>query len=181
MAALPTHETLPADHKAAIRQMKQALRAQIGDVQAVFDKLSARISERLQEIETLKAAGQEVWPTVPFRDIAEGTVSDEQRAAIKRRGCAVIKGHFPREQALAWDTRCWNIWIATISTMFTKGLATASSVRWRLRARRSTRSTGRPRKCRRGRAMKWRRCNLSSTACGVLNRMANAGSIRTSA
>ncbi|WP_256947986.1 hypothetical protein, partial [Klebsiella pneumoniae] len=23
MAALPTHETLPADHKAAIRQMKQ--------------------------------------------------------------------------------------------------------------------------------------------------------------
>lgn len=58
MAALPTHETLPADHKAAIRQMKQALRAQIGDVQAVFDKLSARISERLQEIETLKAAGR---------------------------------------------------------------------------------------------------------------------------
>lgn len=57
MAALPTHETLPADHKAAIRQMKQALRAQIGDVRAVFDKLSARISERLQEIETLKAAG----------------------------------------------------------------------------------------------------------------------------
>ena len=63
---------LPADHKAAIRQMKQALRARIGDVQAVFDKLSARISERLQEIETLKAAGQEVWPTIPFRDIAEG-------------------------------------------------------------------------------------------------------------
>ncbi len=41
MAALPTHETLPADHKAAIRQMKQALRARIGDVRAVFDKLSA--------------------------------------------------------------------------------------------------------------------------------------------
>ena len=31
-------------------------------------------------------------------------MSDAQRAAIKRRGCAVIKGHFPREQALAWDT-----------------------------------------------------------------------------
>lgn len=58
MAALPTHETLPADHKAAIRQMKQALRAQIGDVQAVFDKLSARISERLDEINALKATGR---------------------------------------------------------------------------------------------------------------------------
>ncbi len=77
MAALPTHETLPADHKAAIRQMKQALRAQIGDVQAVFDKLSARISERLDEINALKATGQEVWPTIPFSDIAEGKVSDE--------------------------------------------------------------------------------------------------------
>lgn len=43
MAALPTHETLPADHKAAIRQMKQALRAQIGDVQAVFEN-SRRVS-----------------------------------------------------------------------------------------------------------------------------------------
>lgn len=31
-------------------------------------------------------------------------MSDAQRAAIKRRGCAVIKGHFPREQALARDT-----------------------------------------------------------------------------
>lgn len=58
MAALPTHETLPADHKAAIRQMKQALRAQIGDVQAVFDKLSARISERLDEINALKATAR---------------------------------------------------------------------------------------------------------------------------
>ena len=46
MAAIYTHETLPADHKAAIRQMKQHLRTQIGDVQAVFDRLSAKISAR---------------------------------------------------------------------------------------------------------------------------------------
>ena len=31
-----------------------------------------------------------------------GTITDAQREAVKRRGCAVIKGHFPRE-ALAWD------------------------------------------------------------------------------
>lgn len=181
MAALPTHETLPADHKAAIRQMKQALRAQIGDVQAVFDKLSARISERLQEIETLKAAGQEVWPTVPFRDIAEGTVSDEQRAAIKRRGCAVIKGHFPREQALAWDTAMLEYLDRNHFDDVYKGPGDSFFGSLEASRRRSTRSTGRPRKCRRGRAMKWRQCNLFSTACGVLNRMANAGSIRTSA
>ncbi len=52
-----THETLPADPKAAIRQMKQALRAQIGDVQAVFDRLSATIAARVAEINDLKAQG----------------------------------------------------------------------------------------------------------------------------
>ena len=45
-----TSETLPADHKAAIRQMKRALRAQIGDLQAVFDRLSDKIAARVAEI-----------------------------------------------------------------------------------------------------------------------------------
>ncbi|WP_437891772.1 DUF1479 domain-containing protein [Phytobacter sp. V91] len=98
-----TSETLPADHKAAIRQMKQALRQQIGDVQAVFDKLHARISERVAEINALKACGEAIWPVIPFADLQAGRVSDAQRALIKRRGCAVIKGHFPRQKALAWD------------------------------------------------------------------------------
>ncbi|ROP59081.1 uncharacterized protein DUF1479 [Enterobacter sp. BIGb0383] len=103
MAITFTHETLPADHKAAIRQMKQHLRAQIGDVEAVFERLSARIAARVDEIEALKAAGDPVWPIIPAADITEGKVSEAQKALIKRRGCAVIKGHFPRQQALDWD------------------------------------------------------------------------------
>nr|VUD29279.1 Protein of uncharacterised function (DUF1479) [Raoultella sp. NCTC 9187] len=103
MTVIHTSETLPADHKAAIRQIKQDLRAQIGDVQAVFDRLTARISARLDEIDAVKARGEEVWPIIPFSDIAQGKVSDAQREAIRRRGCAVIRGHFSRERALAWD------------------------------------------------------------------------------
>jgi hypothetical protein len=103
MAVTHTCETLPADPKAAIRRIKQELRAQIGDVQAVFDRLTARIAARLEEIDALKASGQDVWPTIPFADIARGQVTEAQRELIKRRGCAVIKGHFSREQALAWD------------------------------------------------------------------------------
>ena len=98
-----TSDTLPADHKAAIRQMKKALRAQIGDVQAVFDKLTAHIESRVAEIEALKAAGNPVWPVISYAELAKGNISDVQREEIKRRGCAVIKGHFPREQALDWD------------------------------------------------------------------------------
>ena len=98
-----TSETLPADHKAAIRQLKRELRAQIGDVQAVFDKLSDSIATRVAEINALKNKGESVWPVIPFNDVKNGTITDAQREAVKRRGCAVIKGHFPREQALAWD------------------------------------------------------------------------------
>lgn len=98
-----TSETLPADHKAAIRQMKRDLRAQIGDVQGVFDRLSDKITSRVAEINALKSKGDPVWPVIPFADVQSGNISPAQREAVKRRGCAVIKGHFPREQALAWD------------------------------------------------------------------------------
>lgn len=64
-----TSETLPADHKAAIRQMKRALRAQIGDVQAVFDRLSDKIAARVAEINALKNKGESVWPVIPFTDV----------------------------------------------------------------------------------------------------------------
>ncbi|HEX4501269.1 MAG TPA: DUF1479 domain-containing protein [Scandinavium sp.] len=103
MALSFSSETLPADHKAAIRELKKALRAQIGDVQAVFDQLTAHIETRVAEIDALKAAGKTVWPVVTYSDLADGKVTDAQREEIKRRGCAVIKGHFPREQALGWD------------------------------------------------------------------------------
>lgn len=103
MAVICASETLPADHNAAIRQLKQELRAQIGDVQTVFNQLSERIAARVAEINALKARGEPVWPVIPFADIQNGTLSDEQREAVKRRGCAVIKGHFPREKALGWD------------------------------------------------------------------------------
>lgn len=96
-------ETLPADHKAAIRELKQALRAQIGDVQGVFDKLTAHIEARVAQIEALKASGKPVWPVIAYSDLAAGMITEAQREEIKRRGCAVIKGHFPREQALGWD------------------------------------------------------------------------------
>lgn len=64
-----TSETLPADHKAAIRQMKRELRAQIGDVQAVFDRLSDKIATRVAEINALKNKGETVWPVIPFADV----------------------------------------------------------------------------------------------------------------
>lgn len=60
MASTFTSDTLPADHKAAIRQMKHALRAQLGDVQQIFNQLSDDIATRVAEINALKAQGDAV-------------------------------------------------------------------------------------------------------------------------
>ena len=92
-------EILPADHKAAIRQLKRELRAQIGDVQGVFNKLSDKIATRVAEINALKSQCESVWPVIPFEDVKNGNITAAQREAVKRRGCAVIKGHFPRGKA----------------------------------------------------------------------------------
>ncbi|WP_086789852.1 YbiU family protein, partial [Crossiella equi] len=47
--------------------------------------------------------GEEVWPVLEFADVAQGRVGAEERAEVRRRGCAVIRGTFPRERAEAWD------------------------------------------------------------------------------
>ncbi len=96
MASTFTSDTLPADHKAAIRQMKHALRAQLQRlVQQIFNQLSDDIATRVAEINALKAQGDAVWPVLSYADIKAGHVTAEQREQIKRRGCAVIKGQFP--------------------------------------------------------------------------------------
>jgi hypothetical protein len=42
-------------------------------------------------------------PTIDYADIEAGTVSSEALAQVKRRGCAVVRGHFPRDLAEQWD------------------------------------------------------------------------------
>lgn len=172
-----TYETLPTDAKTAIRKMKAELRQQIGDVQQVFDKLSAKIEARVAEIDALKGQGLPVWPEVPYSDIAAGTVSEATRNEIKRRGCAVIKGHFPANRHWHGIAQCLTILMPIILMMFIKVPATASLDRWRHLVLKSTLFTGRRHKCRRDKVTIWRRCNLSLTACGSLKATAGSGLI----
>jgi hypothetical protein len=107
LQALPHWETTPADAKSAIRETKAAIRARIEasgrTVEEVFAAVEARIAERVAEIEDAQRRGEPVWPVIEYSDIAAGTVPPEAVELIHRRGCAVIRGHFEREQALAWD------------------------------------------------------------------------------
>jgi hypothetical protein len=104
---LPHWETTPVDRRAAIVQVKEALRARIGSsgrsVPEVFSVIEARMRAQVDEISAAKATGGAVWPVIGYADIAAGTVSSDDLALLHRRGCVVVRGHFPRQQALDWD------------------------------------------------------------------------------
>jgi hypothetical protein len=104
---LPHWETIPEDLEAATREIKAAIRARIDasgrTVEDVFAVVEARVAERVAEIEAAKERGENVWPIIDYADIEAGTVSPEVTEILQRRGCAVVRGHFEREQALAWD------------------------------------------------------------------------------
>ncbi|WPO97623.1 DUF1479 domain-containing protein [Pseudomonas sp. HR96] len=94
---------LPHDYKDNVVKMKRALRAQIGDVDALFAEVSVFIAGEIAAIKQQQALTGSAWPELAFDDIAAQRVSDEQLALIKRRGCVVIRNHFPRQQVLAWE------------------------------------------------------------------------------
>ena len=104
---LPHWETPPADLRAATRDIKAALRARIAasgrTVEEVFAVIEARVAERVAEIAAEKERGETVWPVIDYSDIEAGTVPAEALARLHRRGCLVVRGHFPREQAVGWD------------------------------------------------------------------------------
>ncbi len=104
---LPHWQTVPHDLSGAIRQVKRALRARIGasgrTPEEVFAVLERRIADDVAELEAMKARGENPWPVITYDDLLVPERLPVLRDQVRRRGCAVIRGHFPREQALAWD------------------------------------------------------------------------------
>ncbi|GAA2430548.1 DUF1479 domain-containing protein [Streptomyces macrosporus] len=107
LPALPHWETTPEDLAEAIREIKSALRARIEaagrTVEEVFAVVEERVEARIAEIEADRERGESVWPVLDYADIANGTVTAERLDRLRRRGCLVVRGHFDRDQALAWD------------------------------------------------------------------------------
>ncbi|MFG1175550.1 DUF1479 domain-containing protein [Erwiniaceae bacterium CAU 1747] len=98
-----TSTTLPEDHKALIRLMKKQLRQQIGDVEGLFAQIRHKIMTEIARAKDEEAKNGTAWPVINWSDIAENRITPEQRAAIRQRGCVVVKQNFPRDTALAWD------------------------------------------------------------------------------
>lgn len=107
--ALPHWESTPNDLPGAIREIKAAIRSSIEasgrSVAEVAAAIEGTLAKRVEKIESAKAAGESVWPEIDYRAIEEGTVTTDQVALVKERGCLVVRGQFERDQALDWDRR----------------------------------------------------------------------------
>ncbi|MEU8236454.1 YbiU family protein [Actinoplanes sp. NPDC048967] len=93
----------PDDIPRAIRETKAELRKRIGDVTGAFARAEAAVRAEVAEVVAQRERGEQVWPVVQFADIAAGTVPAELVEAVRRRGCAVVKGTFGRDRAEGWD------------------------------------------------------------------------------
>ena len=107
LPAVPHWDTPPEDLPAAIREVKATLRARIAasgrSVEEVFAVIGRRVRDRVDEIVAAKERGEPVWPEIDYADISSDAVPAAVLSQVRRRGCLVVRGHFPREQALAWD------------------------------------------------------------------------------
>ena len=108
LTGLPHWETIPDDIPRAITEIKAALRRRIEasgrTVTEVVAEIEGFLHGEVADIAAAKARGEEVWPVIDYADIESGTVTAESLAQLKRRGCAVIRGHFDRAQAERWDS-----------------------------------------------------------------------------
>ena len=107
LSALPHWEATPDDLPGAIRQIKAALRARITasgrSVEDVFAVIEKRVRAQVEQIAAEKARGDSVWPVIDYANMAAGTVTADQLARLRQRGCLIVRGHFDRDQALGWD------------------------------------------------------------------------------
>src|SRR5258707_4463285 len=74
--------------KRSMAPRREALRRAFGEVKD-------HVSRAADAIRADMAAGRPVVPEVDYRDIRNGSVSEGTRQAIRRAGCAVVRGVFP--------------------------------------------------------------------------------------
>jgi hypothetical protein len=107
LPALPHWEQAPSDIPAAVRQVKAAMRSRIAasgrSVEDVFAVVERQMRAEVDEIVAARDRGAAVWPVIDYADIEAGVVPAEAEALLRRRGCLIVRGHFERDQAEAWD------------------------------------------------------------------------------
>ena len=85
-----------------IRATKAYLKG-LTDVKAAFEDVAKAMAKEVAIIRETQDKGGSVIPEIQYADIESGAVSEDQIAALKHRGCAIVRGVFARDQAEAWN------------------------------------------------------------------------------
>ena len=94
--------TTEFDVSKEIVAFKKAMMPRHDVLKRAFADVKDAVTRAADTIRADNAAGRPTIPEIPFADIRDGKVSDTTRAAIRRTGCAVIRGVFPASQASEW-------------------------------------------------------------------------------
>jgi hypothetical protein len=88
---------------AELDETLDAVRDRIGDVDGLVGHLRAMMRREVADVLSDRERGRPAVPEVLFDDVASGAVGDDRRAEIRRRGCVLVRGTFPVDEARRWD------------------------------------------------------------------------------
>lgn len=90
------------DARPYIADARRRLRARC-DVKSALDSLTGAVRREIDAVLDTIARGGTGIPEIDYKRIAAGTVAQADRDTLKRSGCAIIRGVFPRAKAEAWN------------------------------------------------------------------------------
>ena len=97
---------MSTDEQSTIARFVDATRAEMRaaiDVEAAFADVREAMRREVDDVREHAARGASVVPEVEHAAVAAGRVPRETIEAIRRRGCAIVRGVFPRATAEGWN------------------------------------------------------------------------------
>lgn len=91
------------DLRATIRATKRSLRAQIPDLRKTFAEVEELLRREVDEIQEARARQQSPVPSIDFEAGPRDGMSEEAILDVRRRGVAIVRRVFSRDQAAAWN------------------------------------------------------------------------------
>jgi hypothetical protein len=91
-----------------VKNTKTFLRSQMPNYREVFVEVAQAIDSEADQIVARRNGGDDIVPSVSYSDIAADRVSPQTVAAIRKYGCAIVRGVFSREQATSWNQELLN-------------------------------------------------------------------------
>jgi hypothetical protein len=99
---MQTKSTSDFDVTDQIIAFKRSLSPRRGVLRKAFTEVTEHIERSVEAIRAAAAVGQPTIPEISYDQIRDGKVSAKVGADVRRTGCAVVRGVFPRAVASGW-------------------------------------------------------------------------------